>query len=286
MSYAPRSFLELREYLQTETGLSATQLGIVGNAAHKSGYHLGRDRIYSTGGQGDNDYSVKTQRDRSGLTNAASAIDVGNYPGLRAMSSWLVSQTRMNAPDTRDIREIIYSPDGLNVYRFDSFTDVLYPGGDGTGQGDDSHLTHTHISYYRDAESRDKRDPFRRYFGALNMGVRLRLTGEHGSLAITNGTNAVRVSDGNDFRIPIDTTRDADGVQLVPNGSIGFVVNLSGDGPNIEQYFIRRSEPVVFTPTPSTEELEQELQETKALLVASQQTVTEYRTWKANAPEG
>jgi hypothetical protein len=36
----------------------------VGNAKHKSGYHLGRDRIFGPIGQGQLDYSVKTARDR------------------------------------------------------------------------------------------------------------------------------------------------------------------------------------------------------------------------------
>jgi hypothetical protein len=59
-------------------------LGVVGNDRHCSGYHLGRDRIFSRcacrpdgtcePGQGDKDYSVSRSRDRIGLSSSASAI--------------------------------------------------------------------------------------------------------------------------------------------------------------------------------------------------------------------
>ena len=45
MSYTPGTLFELRKYLMPRTGLSAGNLGVVGDARHTRGYHLGRDRI-------------------------------------------------------------------------------------------------------------------------------------------------------------------------------------------------------------------------------------------------
>jgi hypothetical protein len=157
MSYAPASLTALRDYLKGLTGLPAVSLGIVGNAAHVRGYHLGRDRIYAASGAGAADYSVRTPRDRSGLSNAAMAMDIGafsSHGGLRHMSTALVARCRRGTADTRDIREVIYSPDGVQVLRWDrerGITSTPRP-----GEADNSHRTHTHVSWYRDSEARAK----------------------------------------------------------------------------------------------------------------------------------
>lgn len=166
MSYAPDSLRELQTAMRGWTGLSPISLGIVGDTRHTRGYHLGKDRIYDGSGPGIGamDYSVKTSRDIAGLTNAASAMDIGNFAKLRAMSKWLVLQCQQNAPGTRDIREIIYTPDGSTVLRYDrqrGYNSTPRP-----GEADNSHLTHTHISWYRDSEERDKVALFARYFGS------------------------------------------------------------------------------------------------------------------------
>jgi hypothetical protein len=175
MSYAPLTLTALRTYLAGQTGLSLVSLGIVGNKAHTRGYHLGRDRIYDGSGgpgTGDADYSVKTARDKAGLTDAASAMDIGNFKRLREMSKWLVAEAQRNAPGTRDLREIIYTPDGRVVLRWDR--ERGYASKPQPGEADDSHLTHTHISWYRDAQSRDKTDLFRRFFQPLpDTGVEM-----------------------------------------------------------------------------------------------------------------
>ena len=79
MSYNPASLRALGSYWVAQGGVN---LGVVGNTAHVKGYHLGKDRIFDAGGPGIgwNDYSVKTARDKAGLTNGASAIDLG-FPG-------------------------------------------------------------------------------------------------------------------------------------------------------------------------------------------------------------
>lgn len=158
MSYEPSTLLAVRSYLQPRTGLPAVSLGIVGAAGVTGGYHLGWDRLQRHRGRGD--YSVRESPRDANPTNAAMAIDIGQFnqqgKTLRELSRWLVAESRAGAPDTRDIREIIYSPDGRVVRRWDRLGI--------RSSGDDSHLTHTHISYFRDSERRGKLGPFRRYF--------------------------------------------------------------------------------------------------------------------------
>lgn len=163
MSVAPSKLVELQSFLKTQTGLGGVSLGIVGNAAHKSGYHLGHDRIFKKkSGHGERDYSVKTARDHAGLSDAASAMDIGSFKGFRRMSKFIVAEARANAADTRDIREIIYSPDGKTVLRWDR--ERGFASKPRKHEADDSHLTHTHVSWYRDAEKRDKTGVFKRFF--------------------------------------------------------------------------------------------------------------------------
>ncbi|MGH3878076.1 MAG: hypothetical protein ACRDSK_13685 [Actinophytocola sp.] len=159
MTYAPAKLLEAREYLKPLTGLNNIALGITSDG-YGHGYHRGRDAINTA-----KDYSViESPRDRSGLSNAASALDIGLFDRtvngrrvtLRSLSLWLVEQCRAGAPDTRDIREIIYTPDGRVVRRWDRLGV--------RSSGDDSHLKHTHISYFRDSRDRDKVALFRRFF--------------------------------------------------------------------------------------------------------------------------
>ncbi len=163
MSFAPATILAVRRLIQVHVPqLSAVELGIVGDDAHANSgtsYHLGADALKPSA------YSiVESPRDRNGLSDAASALDVGWFAivvkgktwTLRDLSSWLVGQCRTGAPDTGDIREIIYSPDGKIVKRWDRLGI--------RSSGDDSHLTHTHISWHRDSERRDKTALFTRWF--------------------------------------------------------------------------------------------------------------------------
>jgi len=160
VTFAPRTLVELASFWTARGGVN---LGIVGDARHMAArvsYHLGRDDL-------DPDaYSIRTARDRAGLSNAASAIDLGkldgSYSGLRTFSRWLVARAREDAPGTRDMREIIYSPDGSTVLRWDR--ERGFASAPRTGEASDSHLFHTHISFYRDAESRDHRTAFVPYW--------------------------------------------------------------------------------------------------------------------------
>ena len=129
MTFAPKSIKDVMDYWVAHGGVNS---GIVGNLVHCNGYHLGKDRIFGAcackpsgkcvpGRRGD-DYSVQTARDKAGLSNAASAMDLGrlekSLPKLWKFSVWLVKQIRADAPGTRDIKEVIFSPDGKNVYGF------------------------------------------------------------------------------------------------------------------------------------------------------------------------
>jgi hypothetical protein len=168
MTFAPATILDLAAFWVGQGGVNS---GIVGNLAHqqRASYHNGQDVIAKYGRTAATDYTIRLPRDREPyLTNAAAALDLGRLDGtlanLQKFSRWLVAQIKANPAAYRDIRDVIYSPDGKVVKRWDNETKTLYAGGDGTGQGDNSHLWHTHISFYRDSESRDKRPMFRPYF--------------------------------------------------------------------------------------------------------------------------
>ncbi|MEU1689512.1 hypothetical protein [Micromonospora sp. NPDC005707] len=176
MTSAPANLLAVRNLLLTHLNvdknavrsqdLEPAEVGIVGDPNHRGGYHCGSDRVVPR------DYSVvESTRDSSGLTLHASALDVGAFSvtsggathNLRTFSTWLVSQCAAGATDARDIREIIYSPDGRTVKRWDRL-------GKRTS-GDDSHLFHTHVSFFRDSTkaNRDQTPLFRRYLTAIGL---------------------------------------------------------------------------------------------------------------------
>jgi hypothetical protein len=168
MTYAPAALKAAQTYLRAQTGLDWVSLGIVGDSDHRGGYHCGWDRRRIVNGELADYAWEESSRDSSHKTDAAAALDVGNFSkggkNLRTFSIWLVEQCKANAPGTRDIREIIYSPDGKTVKRWDRL-------GKRTS-GDSSHLSHTHISYHRDAETRDKIGLFKRYFEPeANMAI-------------------------------------------------------------------------------------------------------------------
>ncbi|NJP32409.1 hypothetical protein [Micromonospora thermarum] len=176
MTRAPENLLALRGLLLAHLNvdpktvrsqdLEPAEVGIVGDSNHRGGYHCGSDRVVA------NDYSVvESPRDSSGLTLDAAALDVGLFQvgsgggthTLRTFSVWCVQQCVANAPDARDIREIIYSPDGRTVRRWDRL-------GRRT-TGDNSHLWHTHFSFFRDSikAGRDQTPLFRRYLASIGL---------------------------------------------------------------------------------------------------------------------
>jgi hypothetical protein len=150
----------LLQYLDRHPGrnvgddLDPLEAGIVGDTAHAAGgdsYHLGKDKVRARNGR--DRYSVdESARDQRGLSDYASAMDIGFFRvgtprgtfDLYHFNAWLIALCKANDPDTADLREVIYSPDGRTVRRWDRL-------GRRT-TGDSSHLTHTHLSEHRDAD--------------------------------------------------------------------------------------------------------------------------------------
>lgn len=160
---------EWREYIKSEDAdLDNFETGTVGGPSHVAegtSYHLGKDQLKMN----RNPYSARTARDKAGLANPdtanlASAGDVDDdLDELREMSVWIVEECRKPNPhpDTLDIREIIYSPDGVTVYTWDREKGQTSAP---EKRGSASHKTHTHFSWYRDSGLRDKTGVFRRFF--------------------------------------------------------------------------------------------------------------------------
>ncbi|HWS37171.1 MAG TPA: hypothetical protein VN408_31050 [Actinoplanes sp.] len=168
MTYAPETIKAARTFLIANIpGLKGDTVGIVGDTSHAAtgtSYHLGKNQLAS------GSYSVvESSRDRNGLTDAAAALDIGEFSvkrggrthTLRTFSVWLVAECKAGSADTRDIREVIYSADGRTVKRWDRL-------GRRTA-GDSSHRYHTHISYFRDSEKRHKTGLFRRYLTEVGI---------------------------------------------------------------------------------------------------------------------
>lgn len=234
MTFAPNNLLNLQQYLKEKTGLPYVSLGIVGDTKHVRGYHLGKDRIFSRDGLGNLDYSVQHKRDKEGLTDAASAMDIGNFSELRIMSKWLVTECRNGAADTRDIREIIYSPDGERVLRWDRVRGI--DSAPQQGEADNSHLTHTHISWFRDARGSDITGPFKRFFEESQLQKFLIKGRRIGTVTITRNADMVNLLTGEKRG-------------MVPGYTRGVFVEIDrGDGVpgwltslNEEPYYFRQS---------------------------------------------
>ena len=126
--------------------LDPAEVGINGGPSHVAegtSYHLGKDQLQLS----KRPYSVyESPRDQRGLDDHSSGLDIGEFRittsrgtyDLPHFSAWLVNLCRQGDPDTKDVREVIYSLDGKTVRRFD----VL---GKRTS-GDGSHRFHTHMS--------------------------------------------------------------------------------------------------------------------------------------------
>jgi len=183
MTFAPPTLLAARRLLLDHldihdvgswpADLDPAEVGIVGDTAHVAtgtSYHLGKDQL-----RWSDAYSRRTARDIAGLSNAAAAVDVGQFSIItargtfthRSLAVWMVAQCRANVPGTRDIREVIYSPDGVNVLHYDRELGVASVPHSHTP---DSHRWHDHFSCYRDAEFRySLRDLFARWLTEIGL---------------------------------------------------------------------------------------------------------------------
>jgi hypothetical protein len=218
-TFNPPKLVELGKFWTARGGKN---LGVIGDGSHINrgvSYHLGRDALMPTA------YSIELKRDKGGLSDAASAIDLGRLDGklihLREFTLWLVDRCTADPAVRRDIREIIYTADGETVQRYSGVDNKIHTG---PGNGDKSHLTHTHISFFRDSQERDKVGFFRPFFEpgwgpdvppeirALDPKTRataraLRMVGHHfGSVIDLDDLKAGLTKKGHDFGTIVDTS--------------------------------------------------------------------------------
>jgi hypothetical protein len=263
MSYAPVTLVGVGDAWKSHGG---TNLGIVGSMkTHRRGYHLGKDRIFATGiapscastptagtctaGEGWNDSSVQTARDKAGLTNAAAAIDLGPLNGVAgsevAFAKWLIGQCQGGAPDTKDIRAVNYT-----IYRWDrqkgQTSSVYVHSVNETG--------HVHVEFYRDSRDRSQRAVFDRYFATTGTGaqevdivgliVTLPANPAVGTLKLAAGVDTIRVSDGAHYKLPASATRQAYAAALGGQYSgPGYLFDAQAD----ELHFVREGTGAQFT---------------------------------------
>lgn len=155
----PPDLAAFRGYVSKTIGITdLNALGIAGDRAHQQtgGYHLGRSdlqaigRYHPTAGPGDphEDYSARQARDRAGLTDDASAIDIDHAWHNGGPNAWLrwnnlvVRDLRAGVPTLAAVRAVNTTLDGTTLRRFDrvnGFTPEAT-----TDQG------HTHIEFWRD----------------------------------------------------------------------------------------------------------------------------------------
>lgn len=261
MTFAPPTLKALAAYWVAQGGVN---LGIVGDTAHitkGTSYHLGKDDLLAGA------YSVQLARDKAGLSLAASAIDLGKLDGtlkeLRLFSEWLVGQAK--AGKTKDIREIIYcTADGQYINRWDGPTNRVIVSMKKTsagwtvvnaGNGDATHASHTHISYYRDSEFREKVSVFQPYFEAEMAGLQVNLNVTHdpnpydalGTAKLPTSVSVRRVQD--DARIPLPTGTDLGVVQLGTLNGSSVVVFNHDSGRGAELHLTGKGQ-VTFAPLP------------------------------------
>lgn len=165
-TYAPKTIVDAMDFIVAHLHVPQKDMGIIGDTAHaRSGtsYHLGKSNL-----KPDSYSIVESSRDRKGLDDAASALDIGNFSlvvngkthNRATLAAWLVKQCEAGTADTQDIREVIYSLDGKTVHRWDRLKKRT--------TGDSSHTFHTHVSYFRDSEKRDKTELFKRYLSEIS----------------------------------------------------------------------------------------------------------------------
>jgi hypothetical protein len=233
MTFAPPTIIALGKYWRAQGGVL---LGIKGDTAHQAkgvSYHLGRDDLK----QGA--YSTRTARDKAGLSLAASAIDLGRLDGsltnLRDFSAWLVRQCQANAEGTRDIREVIYATTvkgTVKVVRYDREQGIQSE--PDTGEADNSHLTHTHVSFYRDSQGRDKVGLFRPYFEETDMQSFTLIDGPAADVVVKDANSAyLRLKDGSLHKAPVGMARKG----CIP---IKLLEPISAGKPNTDEWTLGR----------------------------------------------
>lgn len=164
MTNAPADLLSLRSGVRAVTGMSADDTGIVGDDHHDCGYHIGRLALIARGcyhperGAGDSreDYSVRLQRDREGVTEDSSAFDLGSAWASSAggRAAWLrfnqalVGELTAGNAALSAIRAVNISTDGTTRHRYDR------QNGFAVQSTNDTVTVHTHFEFYRNTLNR------------------------------------------------------------------------------------------------------------------------------------
>lgn len=135
--YAPRALRWLGE--QVVAALGGEVAGIVGDPAHRYGYHRCRNALPKT------DYSVLLREDKLGDGFAASGLDLKLTPEMmKVVTRRLLDSARdLNDPRLDAMREFYGTLDGETVTGYDCVFQV-----DATS--DTSHLWHIHLSILRE----------------------------------------------------------------------------------------------------------------------------------------
>jgi hypothetical protein len=231
--------------------------GIVGDEAHQNrpSYHNGKDVMVAHGRTTcAKDYTICNWRDIAGWSNYASALDLTrgslSIAQFRAFGKWVAAE--IDAGRMRDLAEFIYSPDGVTIRSWDGRKRVWHIGGDGTGWGDNSHLWHHHLGWFRD-EHDDLIAAFAAYFGGVEVGLVINLDVTHDvnpydalGTAKVKGTGKyiTKVADGT--KVPVGDGFDLDVVQKGTYGGVAIVaLNYAG------QLAVINLADTTFTPLPS-----------------------------------
>jgi hypothetical protein len=171
VTYAPADLLAVQRYLRDRTGQGLSSLGIIHSTPQGGGYHEGQDLLVAAGRAPGpqypfSDYSytdaptrdlapphdmTRTDAELAG-GDAASGFDFGGaFPRFLEFNAWMRQKMLAGDPRAADIREMIYTLDKRSVRRLDRT-------GKQPDSGDNSHLTHTHFSFFRDSLGRRDRD--------------------------------------------------------------------------------------------------------------------------------
>jgi hypothetical protein len=155
-TFSPADLRTVQRMICAHTGLNPNAVGMIGNAAHKGGYHRGRDDLREFGVL-NSDYSVETARDKRGLSNAASALDIGyrwpktdwrhdNNAAWLRFNAFCLADIRSHHPAWTVCRAMNFSPDGVKKKRIDPFRsmDII--------KSTDTVDVHTHFEFWRDTE--------------------------------------------------------------------------------------------------------------------------------------
>lgn len=154
MSMIPESLREAKRYLVEKTGRPGANFSI--RAARSArGFHAGKAEIFGPDGKGNRDYSVRDPRNKAGLTNASSALDIKIPKGqLKALTAHLVA-------NPGDLLFEVIGPDSTGAANYWSVKTGWQPR---PNLAPPSHSWHAHVGFWRDTEFADRTAPFRSFY--------------------------------------------------------------------------------------------------------------------------